>query len=83
MRTESETDYVLHWYLSAVPAESEVDCIQTLYLNSNFLSLPLACEIHFDNTPIPVENVLGNVGGGFKVRSHVLYYVMMIIYLLQ
>ena len=31
-----------------------------------FISLQ-ACEIHFDNTPIPVENVLGKVGGGFKV----------------
>ena len=34
-------------------------------------SLPLmlfsACELHFDNTPIPIENVLGEVGGGFKV----------------
>lgn len=26
-----------------------------------------ACEVHFDNTPVPVENVLGEVGGGFKV----------------
>ncbi|KAL9959520.1 hypothetical protein ACROYT_G032847 [Oculina patagonica] len=30
------------------------------------------CEIHFDNTPIPVENVLGNVGGGFKVAMNIL-----------
>ena len=29
---------------------------------------PLACEVYFDNTPIPVENVLGEVGGGFKVN---------------
>ena len=28
----------------------------------------LACELHFDNTPIPIENVLGTVGGGFKVE---------------
>jgi len=32
-------------------------------------SLFSACELHFDNTPIPVENVLGDVGGGFKVCS--------------
>ena len=29
-----------------------------------------ACEVHFDNTPIPIENVIGEVGGGFKVSSH-------------
>lgn len=27
-----------------------------------------ACEVHFENTRVPVENVLGEVGGGFKVR---------------
>lgn len=27
----------------------------------------LACEVHFENTRVPVENVLGEVGGGFKV----------------
>lgn len=26
-----------------------------------------ACEVHFENTPVPMENVLGEVGGGFKV----------------
>ncbi|KAJ7331249.1 acyl-CoA dehydrogenase member 9 [Desmophyllum pertusum] len=26
----------------------------------------------FDNTPIPVENVLGEVGGGFKVAMNIL-----------
>lgn len=26
-------------------------------------------EVHFDNTPIPMENVLGEVGGGFKVKN--------------
>jgi len=25
------------------------------------------CELHFDNTPVPVENMLGQVGNGFKV----------------
>ena len=38
-----------------------------------FLSLFSACEIHFDNTPVPVENVLGNVGGGFKVKLLLCY----------
>lgn len=28
-----------------------------------------ACEVHFENTRVPVENVLGEVGGGFKVRG--------------
>ncbi|KAH0517104.1 Acyl-CoA dehydrogenase family member 9, mitochondrial [Microtus ochrogaster] len=26
------------------------------------------CEVHFENTRVPVENVLGEVGGGFKVK---------------
>lgn len=30
------------------------------------------CEVHFDNTPIPIENVLGEVGGGFKVAMNIL-----------
>ncbi|XP_059477432.1 complex I assembly factor ACAD9, mitochondrial-like [Neocloeon triangulifer] len=29
-------------------------------------------EVHFDNTPIPAENVLGEVGGGFKVAMNIL-----------
>lgn len=28
-----------------------------------------ACEVSFDNVPVPVENVIGEVGGGFKVNS--------------
>lgn len=32
-----------------------------------------ACEVFFENTPIPLENVLGEVGGGFKVRNVLLY----------
>lgn len=27
-----------------------------------------ACEVRFENTRVPIENVLGEVGGGFKVR---------------
>ncbi|XP_007531693.2 complex I assembly factor ACAD9, mitochondrial isoform X2 [Erinaceus europaeus] len=30
------------------------------------------CEVHFDNTQVPVENVLGEVGGGFKVAVNIL-----------
>ena len=28
-----------------------------------------ACEVNFDNTPVPVENILGEVGDGFKVST--------------
>uniref|UniRef100_A0A3Q1CUF4 Complex I assembly factor ACAD9, mitochondrial n=1 Tax=Amphiprion ocellaris TaxID=80972 RepID=A0A3Q1CUF4_AMPOC len=27
------------------------------------------CEVSFDNVPVPLENVIGEVGGGFKVSS--------------
>ncbi|XP_031566608.1 complex I assembly factor ACAD9, mitochondrial-like [Actinia tenebrosa] len=30
------------------------------------------CEVFFENTPIPLENVLGEVGGGFKVAMNIL-----------
>ncbi|XP_078270079.1 complex I assembly factor ACAD9, mitochondrial [Rhinoraja longicauda] len=30
------------------------------------------CELHFENTKVPVENVLGEVGGGFKVAMKIL-----------
>uniref|UniRef100_UPI003590272E complex I assembly factor ACAD9, mitochondrial n=1 Tax=Myxine glutinosa TaxID=7769 RepID=UPI003590272E len=30
------------------------------------------CEVNFENTPVPVENVIGNVGGGFKVAMNIL-----------
>ncbi|XP_070261972.1 complex I assembly factor ACAD9, mitochondrial isoform X2 [Myotis yumanensis] len=26
------------------------------------------CEVHFENTKVPIENVLGEVGGGFKEK---------------
>ncbi|PVD25321.1 hypothetical protein C0Q70_15821 [Pomacea canaliculata] len=29
-------------------------------------------EVHFENTPVPVENVLGEVGGGFKLAMNIL-----------
>lgn len=32
-----------------------------------FLRCLTACELHFENTKIPIENVIGEVGGGFKV----------------
>ncbi|XP_012640671.2 complex I assembly factor ACAD9, mitochondrial isoform X2 [Microcebus murinus] len=30
------------------------------------------CEVHFENTRVPVQNVLGEVGGGFKVAMNIL-----------
>nr|XP_013000479.1 acyl-CoA dehydrogenase family member 9, mitochondrial isoform X2 [Cavia porcellus] len=30
------------------------------------------CEVHFENTRVPVANVLGEVGGGFKVAVDIL-----------
>ncbi|KAM5292131.1 complex I assembly factor ACAD9, mitochondrial-like [Ctenodactylus gundi] len=30
------------------------------------------CEVHFENTRVPVENVLGEVGGGFKLALNIL-----------
>ncbi|XP_037658862.1 complex I assembly factor ACAD9, mitochondrial isoform X2 [Choloepus didactylus] len=30
------------------------------------------CEVHFENTRVPVENVLGEVGSGFKVAVNIL-----------
>ncbi|KAJ0068548.1 hypothetical protein NL108_008926, partial [Boleophthalmus pectinirostris] len=30
------------------------------------------CEVAFDNVPVPVENVIGEVGGGFKVAMNIL-----------
>ncbi|XP_050813768.1 complex I assembly factor ACAD9, mitochondrial isoform X3 [Gopherus flavomarginatus] len=30
------------------------------------------CEVHFENTEVPVENVIGEVGGGFKVAMNIL-----------
>ncbi|XP_019392512.1 PREDICTED: acyl-CoA dehydrogenase family member 9, mitochondrial [Crocodylus porosus] len=30
------------------------------------------CEVHFENTKVPVENVIGEVGGGFEVAMNIL-----------
>ncbi|KAM7006302.1 complex I assembly factor ACAD9, mitochondrial isoform 1-T2 [Tautogolabrus adspersus] len=30
------------------------------------------CEVNFDNVPVPMENVIGEVGGGFKVAMNIL-----------
>ncbi|XP_067399884.1 complex I assembly factor ACAD9, mitochondrial [Emydura macquarii macquarii] len=30
------------------------------------------CEVHFENTKVPVDNVIGEVGGGFKVAMNIL-----------
>lgn len=37
-----------------------VTCDETFFLFS-------ACEVSFDNVPVPLENVIGEIGGGFKV----------------
>lgn len=37
------------------------------FKNLSFLTFS-ACEVTFDNVPVPVENVIGEIGGGFKVR---------------
>lgn len=29
-------------------------------------------EVYFENVPVPIENVLGEVGGGFKVAMAIL-----------
>ncbi|XP_072308124.1 complex I assembly factor ACAD9, mitochondrial [Eucyclogobius newberryi] len=30
------------------------------------------CEVAFDNVPVPIENVIGEVGGGFKIAMNIL-----------
>lgn len=30
------------------------------------------CEVSFDNVPVPLENVIGEVGGGFKIAMNIL-----------
>ncbi|XP_070557398.1 complex I assembly factor ACAD9, mitochondrial-like [Ptychodera flava] len=30
------------------------------------------CEVHFEDTPVPIENVIGEVGGGFKIAMNIL-----------
>lgn len=30
------------------------------------------CEVSYDNVPVPVENVIGEIGGGFKVAMNIL-----------
>ncbi|KAM9758478.1 complex I assembly factor ACAD9, mitochondrial [Menidia menidia] len=30
------------------------------------------CEVAFDNVPVPVENVIGEIGGGFKIAMNIL-----------
>ncbi len=37
-----------------------------------YVAFIAACEVHFDNTPVPVENVLGEVGSGFKLAMKIL-----------
>jgi very long chain acyl-CoA dehydrogenase len=37
-------------------------------------------EVYYDNVPIPVENVLGGVGQGFKVRFLLITVIMHFIF---
>ncbi|XP_053150349.1 complex I assembly factor ACAD9, mitochondrial isoform X2 [Hemicordylus capensis] len=30
------------------------------------------CEVHFENTKVPIENVIGEIGGGFKIAMNIL-----------
>ncbi|GAB1600902.1 acyl-CoA dehydrogenase family member 9, mitochondrial-like [Argonauta hians] len=30
------------------------------------------CEVHFEDTPVPIENVIGKVGEGFKIAVNIL-----------
>jgi len=30
------------------------------------------CEVYFDNTPVPIENVIGSPGAGFKIAMNIL-----------
>ncbi|XP_068598456.1 complex I assembly factor ACAD9, mitochondrial [Brachionichthys hirsutus] len=30
------------------------------------------CQVSYDNVPVPVENVLGEIGGGFKIAMNIL-----------
>lgn len=30
------------------------------------------CEVSYDNVPVPVENVIGEIGGGFKIAMNIL-----------
>ncbi|XP_060925566.1 complex I assembly factor ACAD9, mitochondrial [Limanda limanda] len=30
------------------------------------------CEVSFDNVPVPIENVIGEIGGGFKIAMNIL-----------
>ena len=39
-------------------------------LQSHFMQF--LAEVYFENTPIPVENVLSNPGDGFKVAMQIL-----------
>ena len=42
------------------------------WINRCCFFLFLACEVNFEDTPVPIENVLGDVGGGFKVAMNIL-----------
>ena len=37
-----------------------------------FIQCSNTAEVYFENTPVPVENILGKVGDGFKVAMAIL-----------
>jgi len=43
--------------------------VYLLTLTSACVFCLAACSVTFDNTPVPVENIIGEVGEGFKVSS--------------
>jgi alkylation response protein AidB-like acyl-CoA dehydrogenase len=46
--------------------------IATGMLNFLFHICNLFFEVNFENTPVPAENVLGEVGDGFKIAMNIL-----------
>lgn len=53
-------DFSLEWWKIMTNATVKRQKCESLFL--------IACEVSFDNVPVPVENVIGEVGGGFKVK---------------
>ncbi len=59
--TNDKTISLFDLFLLVVLAFFACTFIEYLY----FLSI--ACEVTFEDTKVPIENVIGEVGGGFKV----------------
>ena len=41
-------------------------------LNKTFTYRVSACAVNFEDTPVPIQNVLGPVGSGFKLAMQIL-----------